>query len=85
MDLQSVNTTISGANQTAVPSSVRKILDLKPGDKLNWKVDKKAKTISLKPVPRLWGTYMRGRGKEIWKGVNVEEYIRAGRQDRKIR
>lgn len=77
--------TVSVSNQTAIPSLIRKILGLKPGDRLLWKIDKAEKIVKLKPLPRLWGTYMRGLGKEVWEGIDVEKYIKEGRKDRKIR
>jgi bifunctional DNA-binding transcriptional regulator/antitoxin component of YhaV-PrlF toxin-antitoxin module len=85
MDIQTVSTTISNANQTAVPSLLRKLLDLKPGDTLFWKVNKKTKEVIIKQGPRKWGDYMSGLGKELWQGIDVDEYIREGREDRKIR
>ena len=84
MDLQIVSTTVSRANQTAVPSLVRKILKVKKGDKLIWSINKNTKAVQVKTQIKDLGTYMSGLGKDIWEGVDVEEYIREGRQDRKF-
>lgn len=84
MEIQTVSTTISVANQTAVPAPVRKKLNLKPGDKLLWQVDEKTQIAKVTTLPRKWGTYMRGLGQETWKGLGVDKYIKDGRKDRKL-
>ena len=89
MNLQSTSTTISKVKQTAVPSWIMAKMNLEPGDKLLWYIDTSGKNnehevISLKPLPKDWGKHMRGLGKHLWKDVNVEEYIKKGRQDRKL-
>lgn len=84
MDLQTYKSTLSESNQTAVPSMIRKLLELNAGDKLIWKLGPDGKSVKIKAAPKLWGSYMRGVGKNIWKGIDVEKYIREGRQDRKI-
>ncbi|OGM27063.1 hypothetical protein A3D00_05685 [Candidatus Woesebacteria bacterium RIFCSPHIGHO2_02_FULL_38_9] len=85
MNLQTVSTTISGANQTAVPSLVRKLLDLNSGDRLIWKVEPEKKSVNIKVVPRNLGDYMSGLGKDVWEKIDVEKYIKESRKDRKIR
>lgn len=82
MDIQTVSTTISNANQTAVPSQVRRKYKLTAGSKLLWKINPHNDTIQIRVLPKKLGTYMRGLGKEVWKGIDVDEYIREGRQDR---
>ena len=84
MSLQIKSSTISERNQIAVPALLRSILGLKPGDKIIWSIDSKNKTAKVKAAPRDWGNYLSGLGKDLWKGVDVEEYIREGRQDRTI-
>lgn len=83
MNLQIVSTTVSEANQTAVPSLIREKLDLKPGDKLLWELSKSEQTVKLKPAPRLWGQYMRGLGKTSWAGTDTKKYLKKLREDRK--
>jgi len=85
MNIQTVTTTISSANQTAVPSYVRKSLNLKAGDRITWRVDKNSKKADITVLPQNWGTYMRGLGKEIWEGVDTDNYIKELRRGRKTR
>ena len=84
MDLQIASSTISKSGQLAVPALLKKILDLKNSDKVIWNIDPINKTATLKPAPKLWGTYMSGLGSNTWKGVDVEKYIKDLRQDRKF-
>lgn len=78
---QSILTSISEANQTAVPSLARKLLELKPGDKLLWDLNPSNKTVTLKPAPNKWGNYMKGLGKGLWK-KDAQTYINEIRTDR---
>ena len=75
-------TTISEANQTAVPSLVRKTLNVKQGDKLVWQVDKSSRTVVLKEAPKDWGTYLLGAGKGVYG--DVQKYMDDLRRDRKL-
>jgi len=78
--LQSVSSKISVANQVALPSLVRKHLNLKPGRKILWTIS--GDSVKVESLPNNWGKYMRGLGKDIWKGENIENYIRELRKDR---
>lgn len=82
MNSQIDSTTVSIANQTAVPSLVRKYLDIRSGDKLLWEIEPGEKRVIVKPSPKLWGKYMKGLGKKIWAGVNTKDYINKLRKDR---
>lgn len=84
MNLQTYKTTLSKSNQTAVPTWIIEQMGLTAGDKLIWKIDPIYKTAKIKAYPRDWGEYLCGLGKEVWEDVDVEEYIKKGRQDRKI-
>lgn len=84
MNSQIISTTLSIANQTAVPSLVRKMLNLKPGDKLLWEMETVRKLIKIKPFPRKWGKYMRGLGKNIWINTDTDKYIKDLRRDRNL-
>lgn len=75
-------TTISGANQTAVPSLVRKTLNVKQGDKLVWQIERTSKTVLVKEAPKDWGSYLLGSGKGVYP--NVEKYINDSRKDRQL-
>lgn len=82
MNIQISSTTVSEANQTAVPSLVRAKLDLKPGDKLLWEISNNEQVVKLKPSPRLWGKHMRGLGKTVWTKTDSKKYLNKFRQDR---
>lgn len=84
MNSQITTSTVSSANQTAVPALLRSILGLKQGDKLIWNIDSITKTAKVKAAPRDWGSYLSGLGKNIWKDVGVEKYIKEGRRDRNL-
>lgn len=84
MNLQIASSKLSKSNQLAAPALLRKYLDLKPGDKIIWSIDPAQKTAKVKAAPKFWGTYMSGLGSNVWKGVNVEKYIRDLRKDRKF-
>lgn len=86
MQTQSVTTTISKANQTAVPSKVRCSLNLQSGDTLVWQLPTHAKnqTVKIKPTPRKWGQHMKGLGKELWQDIDTEEYVADLRHDREV-
>lgn len=84
MNSQTTITTVSNANQTAVPSPVRRLLQIQPGDKLIWEVDIGKKIAKIKPSPSKWGSYMRGLGKQVWSGISTTSYVQKLRQDRNI-
>lgn len=84
MNSQIISTTLSIANQTAVPSLVREMLNLRPGDKLLWEMEKEKKLIKITPAPKKWGKYMRGLGKNIWIDTDTDKYIKVLRRDRNL-
>lgn len=71
------STKISKRNQTVVPAAVRKSFNLKPGDKILWKiiyVGGSSKAIA-EPAPKKWSKQSRGVGKALWKNINIDAYI----------
>lgn len=85
MEIQTVSSTISKSNQLAVPSLLRKTLNIKAGDKVIWNIDPVSKTAKIKAAPKDWGEYLSGLGRHVWKGVDVEKFISEGREDRKLK
>jgi AbrB family looped-hinge helix DNA binding protein len=67
-------TTISNAFQTAVPSGVRTSLDLKPGDKLTWYVEKNG-DIKVKVYPKDFIKKYYGVGKSLYNGTDAQDYV----------
>lgn len=76
-------TKLSSRNQTVVPSRVRKALGLKKGSRLYWRIMKIGRELKAiaDPKPIDWAAFSRGLGKESWKGIDVDEYIRKLREE----
>lgn len=64
---------VSSKNQIVVPSVVRKKLGIKSGDYLLVSVWDQSITMILEPESYVEA--LRGLHKEVWEGVDVEEYI----------
>jgi len=71
--------TVSSANQTALPSLVRKSLKVKSGDKLMWEIDHKTGKVNVKAAPRDLVAYLHGSGKGVYG--NVDNYIKELRDE----
>lgn len=83
MNLQTYKTTLSKAKQTAVPAYIINKLGLNTGDNFIWSLASDNKTLNVVPVQsQKLGDYLSGLGKYLWKDVDVEKYIKEGRQDR---
>ncbi len=73
-----IDSKMSSRNQIVIPAKIRKALSLKAGDKLMWSVinvNNRLKVLA-EPKPKNWAEYSLGLGKEIWKGVDVDKYIK---------
>lgn len=81
--MQQVQSTMSAKNQTVIPSSIRKILQLKTGDKIVWRIittiNKPA--VLAEPMPKNWALYTRGLGKNIWQNIHIDTYIQNLRRE----
>jgi len=71
--------TLSSANQTALPSLVRKSLNLKSGDRIIWEVDSKTQQVKVMAAPRDLVAYLHGSGKGVYG--NVDKYIKQLRSE----
>ena len=73
----------SSKHQTVIPSPTRKEMGLKKGDRLLWRAKKEngrtQATVELKPEN--WSEYLSGLGKEVWKGVDSDKYIKKLRKE----
>ncbi len=69
---------ISDRYQTVVPADIRDALNLKAGDKIFWSIIKLGdqKKALAEPKPKSWAAYSRGLGKSIWKGIDIDKYIK---------
>lgn len=68
---------ISKRHQISVPSAVRKRLGIKQGDKLL--VEVKGDMIILLREPRDYVEHLSGLHEEIWRDVDVDEYLEGQR------
>ncbi len=64
---------VSSRHQIAIPSTVRKSLNIKAGD--NLLVDVQDGVIVLIPKPSNYTSQMKGLYKEIWEKSNSENYL----------
>ena len=60
-----------------VPREAREALGVHAGDELV--VDVEKGKVMIKARPKSYARYMLGLHKNVWKGVNVEEYVRKER------
>lgn len=68
---------VSKKHQIAVPAEVRKQLDIRSGDELL--VELRDGYAILLPEPRDYSERLRGLHREIWEGVEPQEYVRQER------
>ncbi len=76
--MQQTQSLISSKYQTVIPVKIRRRLNLKAGDRLIWKIINVGNQLKIitEPEPKNWAKYTRGLGKNIWKKVNIDEYIK---------
>ena len=68
---------VSTKNQVVIPSAMRKKLGIKSGDILL--LDVHDGSAFLMPEPRSYSEHFLGLGREVWEGVDVDEYLRQER------
>lgn len=75
--------TITSKYQTVIPAPIRKELGIKKNEKLTWQIVKKGKhpIVAVSPKPKNWSKYISGLGKEIWKGINTDKYLKELREE----
>ncbi|MBX6772587.1 MAG: AbrB/MazE/SpoVT family DNA-binding domain-containing protein [Chloroflexi bacterium] len=73
-----VRVKVSKKYQIAVPSEVRKQLGIKSGDELL--VELRNGYIVLLPEPHNYSQRLRGLHREVWAGVEPQEYVRHERE-----
>ena len=73
-----VRVKVSKKNQIAVPSAVRKQFDIKSGDALLVEL-RDGYAVPL-PEPQDYSQRLRGLHREIWEGVEPQEYVRHERE-----
>jgi AbrB family looped-hinge helix DNA binding protein len=68
---------VSSKNQISIPAEARKKLKIKPGDTLLF--DIRDGSATLMREPENYAEHLHGLGREVWEGVDVQEYIRQER------
>jgi len=73
-----IQSSLSAKNQTVIPSPIRKQLNLKPGDKIIWKMvyTNKNPQVVAEPQPKSWTNYTRGLGQNIWQNIDIKSYVK---------
>lgn len=69
---------VSSKHQIAMPSAVRRKLNIRPGDHLL--VDVREGYVVLMPEPSDYAKHLQGLHSDIWKGIEPEEYVRRERE-----
>jgi AbrB family looped-hinge helix DNA binding protein len=64
---------VSGRYQIALPASARKQLNIQSGDRLI--VDIQDGMLVLLPEPDNYANHLAGLHREIWQGIDPQEYI----------
>lgn len=69
---------VSAKYQINIPQIARKKLNIKKGDRLL--VDVQGGMIVLIPEPKRYSAYLQGLHSEIWKGIDVQDYLSGERE-----
>ena len=69
---------VNAKYQITIPKSVREKLKVKVGDRLL--LDVQEGMILLIPEPKSYANHLQGLHAEIWKGVDVKEYLDGERE-----
>lgn len=64
--------------QVVIPKAIRKEIALRAGDEMIMAVA--GKEIVLRPKGKRYSEYLRGLGKEIWRGIDAKAYVRKERR-----
>lgn len=81
--LQIQSSQISPKYQTSIPARIRKILNLVPGDRINWRIiyrNDKALAIA-EPTSKNLAKETRGLGKHLWANIDIKLYINTLRNE----
>lgn len=71
---------LSSKNQIVIPKEARDYVHLKPGDKLLLTVSASGHLLLWKR-PRDYAAHMEGLGQELWKDVDIAQYIKKMRKE----
>ena len=69
---------VSSRYQIVLPKGVREALGLRPGDRLL--VALEGDRVVLRPKPPSYAQALRGLHREVWQGLNAQEYVEKERE-----
>lgn len=69
---------VSSKHQIVIPKKIRETLGLRPGDQLLIVVEDDKAVMRLRP--KSYAEHMRGLHKEVWQGIDANEYVREERE-----
>ena len=71
---------LSSKNQIVIPKEARESIHLKAGDRLLMTVSTTGHLLLWKR-PKKYVDYMKGLGKNLWKGMDIEKYVKTLRKE----
>jgi len=76
--MQQTLSTLSSKYQIVVPAKVRRELGVDAGDTIVWQVVQTGnqKKVIAEVKPKNWTKHTRGLGKDIWKDIDIDHYIK---------
>lgn len=76
--MQQTLSTLSSKYQIVVPTKVRRALGVDAGDTLVWQIVQTAnqKKVIAEVKPKNWTMHTRGLGKDVWKNIDIDQYIK---------
>lgn len=78
--MRSITTKISSQGQLFVPKELRGTLNLEKGAEVILVPKKEENGFFVKKKPKSWVDYSKGLGKEIWRGIDVDKWLRKERE-----
>jgi len=69
---------VSSKHQIVIPKKIRETLGFHPGDQLLIVVEDDKAVMRLRP--KSYAEHMRGLHKEVWQGIDTNEYVREERE-----
>ena len=76
--MTAISIKVNSKYQITIPKIARKKLNIKMGDRLL--VDVHGSVIVLIPEPKSYTSHLQGLHGEIWKGVDIQNYINGERR-----
>ena len=70
--------TITSKYQTVIPAKIRAATRLRMNESLIWRVIQNGDRpmIVVFPRPKNWARYLSGLGKEVWRDVDADTYLK---------